>query len=276
MKDFTYVLENFWTHKDFLASPDQIPGTLYTPMQWVFEAVVLGIIISAAVYVCRHKKMIKPVFTFNLVTLVVLEFIIVYWDSTAGKNPGFDFSTSLSLYPCSIFMYAMPFAIWGRGAAKQAACGYVCTLGLMGALVNFIYPVARLETYSCISFPAFHTFYFHGSMLFTCMVMLMSGYHRFRNVSRWWELFLASLPGLIVSIPANLVNYSPIDADYMYFRGKFPLIAGIFSGMSDVTITAIIYALYLVVPALFYLPSYLAQKRSKFQTAYTLAETTGG
>lgn len=276
MKDLTYVLENFWTHKDFLVSPDQIPGTLYSPMQWVFEAVVLAIIIAAVVYVSRHKRLIKPVFIVNLITLVVLEFIIIYWDSMAGKNPGFDPRTSLSLYPCSIFMYAMPFAIWGRGTAKQAACGYVCTLGLMGALVNFIYPVTRLATYSCISFPAFHTFYFHGSMLFTCMVMLMSGYHSFRNVDRWWELFLASLPGLIVSIPANLVNYSPIDADYMYFRGKFPLVAGIFSGMSDVMVTAIIYVLYLFVPAMFYLPSYLAQRKSKFRAVYTLVGRARG
>lgn len=261
MKDFGYVIENFFTHKDYLVPASQIPGTIFTPLQFIFEAVLLAIIIGSAIYVAKHKNMIKPVFITLWVALVILEVLIVAWDSLSGKKMGFDLAVNLSLYPCSIFMYAMPFAIWGKGNLKKMACGYVCTLGLLGAAVNYIYPVARLTTYSCISFAGFHTFFYHGTMLFTCMVMLISGYHRYTNVTHWWELFLPCVLSLVISIPANIINYSSINADYMYFRGQFPLLAKIFAGVSEVKITLVLYILYILVPALFYLPSYISQKR---------------
>lgn len=260
MKDFNFLMNNFFTHKDYLPPADQIPGTLFTPLHFVFEAIVLLFLISSAVYVSKRKHLIKPVFTGILFTLLALEVAIVTWDSVAGKTIGFDLTTNLSLYPCSIFMYVMPFAIWGKGNVKKAACGYVCTLGLLGALINFIYPIARLMDYSCISFAAFHTFIYHGCMLFTCLVMLMSGYHRFTGVTRWWQMFLASLPGLLMSIPANIINYSPIQADYMYFTGQHFIVANIFKNSSPIQITCILYVLYLIVPACFYLPSWVCNK----------------
>lgn len=273
MKDFGYVINNFFTHKDYLAPASQIPGTIFTPLQFVFEAVLLAIIIGSAIYVAKRKHLIKPVFTTIWILLVILEVLIVVWDSVSGKKKGFDFAVNLSLYPCSIFMYAMPFAIWGKGNVRKMACGYVCTLGLLGAAINYIYPVARLTTYSCISFAGFHTFFYHGSMLFTCLVMLISGYHRYTNVTHWWELFLPCVLSLIVSIPANIINYSSIDADYMYFRGKFPLLAQFLSGVSEAKITIGIYVLYIVIPALFYLPSYLAYKRKTKNSSALCPET---
>ncbi len=271
MKDFSYVIENFFTHKDFLAPPSQIPGTIGTPMSLIFEAVLLAIIIFGAIYVSKHPKIIKPLFIGQWISLVIWEVIIIYWDSVAGKTIGWNLAVNLSLYPCSIFMYAMPFAIWGKGVWKKIGCGYVVTLGFLGAAINFLYPVAKLTNYSCISFAAFHTFYFHGTMLFTWLVMLISGYHRYTNVQHWWELFLPCVLSLIVSIPSNIINYSAINADYMYFRGQFPIVAKIFAGANEVTITLVLYVLYIFIPALFYLPSYISQKRKKHQQGKVLA-----
>lgn len=272
MKDFHYLLQNFFTHKDYLAPASEIPGTLFTPLHFGVEAFLLLVIFSAAIYVAKHKQLIKPVFAAIWAFLVVWEVVIVAWDSVSGKTVGLNLAINLSLYPCSIFMYAMPFAIWGRGLSKRIACGYVCTLGLLGAAVNFLYPIARLTTYSIISFAGFHTFFYHGSMLFTCIVMLLSGYHRYTGITRWWELLLPCVPSLIVSIPANIVNYSSIQADYMYFRGDFPLLAQIFAGFSDVQITLILYVLYIAIPALFYLPSYIANRRHPVEEEYTVIE----
>ena len=262
MEKFNYLIENFFTHKDYLAPASEILGTLYTPLFFIFIFCLLGVILLSAVYVAKHKELIKPVFKTELFLLVIWEFAIVAWDSLAGKNVGFDFTTNLSLYPCSIFLYAMPFVIWGKGIAKKSACGYVCTLGLLGAAVNFIYPM-KLIDYSCISFAGFHTMFYHGAMLFTCLVILISNYHTYTDVRHWWELFLPCIPTLIMSIPANIVNYSPVNADYMYFRGRFFLLEMIFSGVSDITVTAVLYMLYIFVPALFYLPSFIAGKRKE-------------
>ena len=262
MKDLHYVLENFFTHRDYLVDAAQIPGTLFTPLHFLFEAVLLAVIISGALYVAKHGKLIRPVFTGIWVTLVIWEFVIIAWDSTAGKTVGLDLRTNLSLYPCSIYLYAMPFILWGRGAPRQMACGYLFTLGMMGAVVNFLYPISRLTDYSCISFPGFHTFAFHGSMLFTYLVMVRSGMHSYATGGRWQALFYPSMFSLFLSIPANLINYSPIDADYMYFKGQFPLLQKLFVGVQPISITLILYGLYLFIPAMFYLPDYLRERQT--------------
>ena len=158
-------------------------------------------------------------------------------------------------------MYAMPFAIWGKGYVRHAACGYVCTIGLIGASVNFFYPATILPNYSCISFAGFHTFFYHGAMMFTCLAMLISGYHRYTHVKKWWIPFLAAIPILLVSIPANIVNYSPINADYMFFRcnGIEPF-ASLLGWMPDWATTLLMYAGYILVCAAFYFPSFISQK----------------
>lgn len=260
MKDFGYLLENFFTHKDFLAPAHEMPGTMFTPLHFIFAAIVLAVVIVAAIVVGKKKNAIKPVFIAVWATMVVLEITKIVWESVSGKTVGIEWTGVLPLYPCSLYMYAMPFAIWGKGNVQKAACGYACTLGLLGACINFFYPMTVLPTYSCISFAGMHTFVFHGTMLFTCLVMLISGYHSYTQVKSWQQMFLASIPALIQSIPANIVNYT-IGADYMFFKGDSAFLPAIFGGVSDPVTTVIIYLLYIFVPAMFYLPSLISMKK---------------
>ena len=258
--DFQYLIQNFFTNKDYLLPAEQLPGTLFTPLHFAFSGCVLLLVILSAVYVGRRKKLVRPVFTALWAALIVLEPIVVIWESMSGEHRALDLVNNLSLYPCSLFMYVMPFAIWGKGIWKRMACGYVCTLGLLGAAVNFFYPAVRLASYSCISFAGFHTFFYHGTMLFTCLVMLISGYCSY-HTEHWWELFVPCIPSLLLSVPANIVNYSPVHSDYMFFRGQLPVVAAVFGNARDITVTLVLYLLYILVPALFFLPSFVSGKK---------------
>ena len=94
--------------------------------------------------------------------------------------------------------------------------------------------------------------------------MLISGEHRYTNVKTWQELFLASIPALLLSIPANVVNYT-VGADYMFFQGDSAFLPALFGGVPDPLVTVIIYLLYIFVPAIFYLPSFIAQNKKAAQ-----------
>ena len=264
MKDFTYLINNFFTHKDFLAPANELPGTMFTPLHFIFSAIVLAIVIAAAILLSKKKENVKPAFIIVWVSVCLLEIVKIVWESVSGKQIGIEWTGILPLYPCSLYMYAMPFVIWGKGLCKRAACGYVCTVGLLGACVNFFYPMTVLPTYSCISFAGMHTFIYHGVMLFTCLTMLISGEHRYTNVKTWQELFLASIPALLLSIPANVVNYT-VGADYMFFKGDSAFLPALFGGVPDPLVTVIIYLLYIFVPAIFYLPSFIAQNKKAAQ-----------
>lgn len=260
--NFQYLITHFFTHKDFLLPSDQLLGTMFTPLHFAFAAVALALTIGGAVFLSRKSEAtIRKTFAALWLAMVVLEVVKILWESVSGSQVRFEVGGVLPLYPCSIFMYAMPFAIWGKGGVKKAACGYVCTLGLLGAAINFAYPATILSNYSCISFSGFHTFFYHGTMLLTCLTMLLSGYHRYNAAEKWWEMFLASLPGLIVSIPANIVNFSPIGSDYMFFKCNSFFLPALVGDMTDVQSTVMIYFAYLLVPALFYLPGYLRSRK---------------
>lgn len=259
MKDFRYLIENFFTHKDKLAPASQLPGTMFTPLHFIVAGVILVIVIICAVLLRKKDKLIKSVFIILWVIVTTLEVVKIIWESTTGNTVRLEVTGILPLYPCSIFMYAMPFAIWGKGKVKEAACGYVCTLGLLGGSVNFFYPMTVLYRYSIISFSGMHSMIYHAIMLFTCLTMLLSGYHSYKCATTIYDLFLPFVPTLIMSIPANIVNYT-FGADYMFFRGTSAFLPVIFGGLESVVITLIIYALYIIVPALFYLPSFISKK----------------
>ena len=262
MKDFSYLIENFFTHKDKLAPSSQLPGTMFTPLHFIVAGVFLAAVILCAVLIHKREKMIKPVFITLWVMVCVLEVVKILWESTTGNTVRLEITGILPLYPCSIFMYAMPFAIWGKGRVKQAACGYVCTLGLLGGTLNFFYPMTVLYRYSIISFSAMHSMFYHSVMLFTCLTMLLSKYHSYTRVNSAVDLFLPCVPTLIMSIPANIVNYT-LNTDYMFFRGTTAFLPAIFGGLDTVLITLILYVLYITVPACFYLPSFISKKVKK-------------
>lgn len=259
MKDFSYLIKNFFTHKDNLAPSSELPGTMFTPLHFIVAGILLTLVIVCAVLIRKKDKLIKPVFIILWATVSVLEVVKIVWESTAGNSVRLEITGILPLYPCSIFMYVMPLAIWGKGKIKQTACGYVCTLGLLGASVNFFYPMTVLYRYSIISFSAMHSMIYHAIMLFTTLTMLLSKYHRYTHIKSVSDLFLPCVPSLIMSIPANIVNYT-FNADYMFFRGTTAFLPAIFGGLDTIAVTLIIYALYIVVPACFYLPSFISQK----------------
>ena len=262
MWTFSDLLQNYFTHKDFLPPADQLPGTLFTPLHFAVSALCVALIAVLCI-LCKRSggKHLKTVYTVLWVVLVVLEVAKITWESLSGKTVSFEWGGVLPLYPCSIFMYALPFAIWGKGNVRYAACGYVCSLGLLGGLINFVYPANVLSNYSCISFAGFHTLFYHGALVFCAATMLLSGHHSYTQVTKARQLLLPAIPALCVSVLANIVNYSPIGSDYMFFKLNSFFFAPIGAATPDLLATVLVYGIYLLIHALPYLPSYFASRR---------------
>ncbi len=260
--NFIDLLKNFFTHKDFLPPADQIPGTMFTPLHFIFAAILaIGIAVLVVLLRKTKEKTLKIIFTALWAFLLVLEVSKIVWESVSGREIRFEYGGVLPLYPCSIFMYAMPFAIWGKGNVRKSACGYACTLGLLGGLINFVYPATILSNYSCFSFAGFHTFIFHGVLVFTACLMLVSGYHSFKNVTKWYELLLPAIPFLCVSVVANVVNFA-LDTDYCFLRMRSFIFAP-YGEALGLWAVPVMYIAYLIIHAVCYLPSYICNKIKK-------------
>lgn len=256
------LLHNFFTHKDFLPGADMLPGTLFTPMHFVFAA-FFAVLVAIACAVCKKagESKLKKIFTVLWAVLVLSEIAKIAWESLCGKVVSVELGGILPLYPCSIFMYAMPFAIWGKGIVRKAACGYVCTLGFLGGIINFVYPANVLSNYSCLSFAGFHTLFYHGALVFCAITMLISGYHSCTGAKKFTDLLVPAIPCLIISIPANIVNFSPINADYMFFKLQSFFFAPIGAALPKILCVLLVYCLYFLIHALPYIPFYIRNKK---------------
>ncbi len=258
------LFENFFTHKDFLPPPEEWPGTLFTPLQIVFcLSVAIFIAISCVLCSKKSEKSLKKIFFVLWLIMFVTEPIVIFWEAASGASFAFSPTADLPLWDCSIFLYAAPFAIFGKGDTRYAACGYICTLGLLGGAVNFFYPATYISRYSCISFAGFRTIFYHGSMIFTAVTMLMSGYHSFRGVTTLKQLILPIIPTLIVSIPANIANFTIANADYMFFKLESFFFAPIGRATPDWLSIVIVYILYLIIHSAPYLPSYISNLKHR-------------
>lgn len=262
MRTLFDLLNNFFTHKDFLPPADEIAGTMFTPLHIIFAAVSLALVILCVIYVSKKsERTIRTVFALLWATIVILEATKIVWETFTGATVNFEAAGILPLYPCSIFMYAMPLAIWGNQKLRYIGCGYVCSLGLLGGTINFVYPATILGSYSCISFAGFHTFLYHGTMVFCALVMLKSGYHSYKNARSPIDLLLPAIPALCVSVVANVVNFSPVGSDYMFFKLSSFFFAPIGAALPTVVCVVIVYFLYLLIHALPYLPFYFRNRK---------------
>ncbi len=258
------LLKNFFTHKDHLPPAHAIAGTLFTPLHIIFAAVLLGAIIALAILLSKKsERAIRITFFVIWAVMIIAEPTKIIWESVSGSSVRFEAGGILPLYPCSIFMYAMPLAIFGKGRIRAMGCGYVCTLGLLGGAINFVYPANILSNYSCISFAGFHTFFYHGAIVFCAIVMIASGYHSYKMAQKPLDLLLPAVPALCVSVVANIVNFSPVGSDYMFFKLNSFFFAPIGAATHDAVSVILVYVIYLIIHGAPYLPGLIANMRRK-------------
>jgi len=274
MWTFSDLIKNFFTHKDFLPSADKIPGTIFTPLHFITSA-ILAVAIGLLVYFLRKQKEknLKRIFTVLWAVFLVWEISKITWETVCGKVIAFEWTGNIPLYPCSLFLYIIPFAIWGKGRIRQAACGYVCTVGLIGGLINFVYPLNVLQNYSSLSFAGFNTLFYHGMLVFVALLMLASGYHSYKNVVGIWDLITPFIPILIFSIPAHIVNMI-VNADYLFFRCTFGFLYPIGSKLPYGVATILVYIAYAIMCMGFYLPSFICNRKAKKSYAQSAPNQT--
>ncbi|MBR4418724.1 MAG: YwaF family protein [Clostridia bacterium] len=199
---------NFFKTSDLLGRS----GPFNNCVDYLVWYLVLSAFTVGLVWLLRWKK--NPKLT--KIALIVICGIAVFADvvkiNVSVSTGEFVWSGSLPLYICSIFMYAMPFAIWGKGKIREMACTFVCTIGLFGAFMNYIIPSVTIN-HSLFSFWGLHTTIYHSMLLLGAVVILMTGYHKVRFRDYGW----AFLGFVVLTFGVVIIDFI-IPADYMYFR----------------------------------------------------------
>ena len=197
-----------WFTTDDLLKRD---GPFTFAADYIVWYVVVAILVCVGIYFLNKYKTEKRI----KAVLIVLWAINVALDIVkmiVNIYRGFSIGGHLPLYICSLFMYIMPVAIWGKGIYKNIAAAYICTIGLFGAIGNYVVP-SVIEDYSLFSFFGFHTTLYHTILWTAPLVMLCTGYFRFNLKEFGWQI----LGFVIVTFPVIIFDYIT-DTNYMYFN----------------------------------------------------------
>lgn len=213
--DYKYNIEGF--DSDLFSLPHIV---------YIFAVYIFGFAFS---YLFRNAKRERISLALKLLSIlaVLLEVSKIIWESyydvTTGR--GFNFGGILPLYTCSLFIYTLLGAAWGRGKLREYCLSFLTTIGLLYGAIGVVY-CNGLNYYPFWTFGAFYSLFFHSAMFVTGVFLLVSGYRKLE----WSDCLRAMVPILALAalaIPFNYIYNSAFNsnADYMllYSGGGVPI-----------------------------------------------------
>ena len=204
---------NFFDYKSNL---DGYHGQDYMSTgQFIFLGIATIVIILLCIFLRKinHKKI--DLFLKTLaIAIPLLEIIKIVVESyfDIKLNGSFNYSGLLPLYTCSLFIYTLPIAAFGKGKAKECCLSFITTLGIFAGLTNFVM-ASILLTYPFFNFHTFVSLNFHFWMTFTGVFLICSKYY----VPKWSDIIKGFIPVVLLSLIVIPIDYI-FEFDYMFYR----------------------------------------------------------
>ena len=201
---------NFFKYKDdFIGfTPDT-----YGPAHIVLLIVTFSFMIAMMFFFFRKKDnewMTKFLKVMSIIVFVN-EATYITWEAIECNMHGhaFNFDTSLPLYTCSLFIYCLIPAAWAKGKVQESCLAFLTTIGIFAGATG-VFTVNGFKSFPIFTYGALYSYFFHYSMLFIGIAILVSKYYTVSIKSA----FLSFIPILILSIIVIPVNYA-LKGDYM-------------------------------------------------------------
>lgn len=198
----------------FFARPGEYERCgLFSAEHFILIAItIIGIIIALKYTV--NKKDTKKIIRNCTIFIWIFEIIkILFKISVAGTK---NVNNYIPLYYCSILLYAGLLSSFGKGRLKRIGDVFLSTGGIIGGIIFIIFPTTSLLTYPMIHLVSFHSFTFHGIMVYLGLLVNLSNYIKLKNKD---ILNYATLVGIICII-AYVVNQI-FNSNLMFISRNF-------------------------------------------------------
>lgn len=227
---------------DFGSDLFSIPHLVFIGLAFVCVPLICFLVRKA-----KHKGIDVFLKVFSILILV-LELAKIAWESyydiTTGR--GFNKEGILPLYTCSLLIYTLFGAAWGKGKVKEYSLAYLATINLLSGAIGIVY-CRGLNYYPFWTFGAFYSLFFHLSMFTIGVLIIMT---KFKKLE-WKDIVRAWFPLAILSFISTPVNYA-YGADYMqtYSASGVPLLSDFASILAAHNIRYIftVFMLFLYIP----------------------------
>ena len=234
--DYKYFIEGF--SSDLFS----VPHIIYIILAYV-SVILFAIFLRNS----SHKRI--GIF-FKVLSLCVLALEIVkitwesYFDITTGH--GFNWGGILPLYTCSLFIYTLLIAAWGKGKARETSLSFLATISMVSGAIGIV-QCNGLNWYPFWTFGAWYSLMFHYLMFAVGILILATRY----KTLGWKDIYIAWIPMVLLSVIASPANYA-YGADYMqiYEGSGVPLFSTLADKMAEINLrplfTIIMLSAYMI------------------------------
>ncbi len=183
--------------------------------RFLYPVVSLLLIVLLMLRIRKHGwKHITSFLKILSVYLILEEVVKIswesYWDITTGR--GFNAGGILPLDTCSIFLYALPLAAFGKGLLRRCSLAWICSIGVLSGFSYMLFPMA-LNWYPLFSYGAYHSLMYHFMMVFTGLAIVFSGLIRIQKE----DILFGFFPQLLMSACVIPLDYL-FNWDYMLLK----------------------------------------------------------
>lgn len=152
---------------------------------------------------------------FLTISVWILEIIKIAFNFYAGNgnNP----NTFVPLYFCSILLYAGLMSGFGKGKIKRTGDVFLATGGIVGGIIFILTPTTSLPNYPMFHFISFHSFLYHGIMVYIGLLIHKTKYITLdKNDIKYYANLI-----LTICVLAYIVNVM-FDSNLMFISKDFP------------------------------------------------------
>jgi uncharacterized membrane protein YwaF len=181
----------------------------------VLVGFLIGIIIALKKTIKKSREEVKQIIKTCTIFVWFLEIIVIGFKLKTGSIR--HVNNYVPLYYCSLLLYAGGLASFAKGKLKRVGEVFLATGGIIGGIVFIVMPTTSLPTYPMMHFVSFHSFLFHGIMVYLGLLINVTDYIKLElNDIKYY----AALVG-IVCILAYILN-NIFDSNLMFISKNFP------------------------------------------------------
>lgn len=176
---------------------------------------IIGVALSLKNTMHKNKKEIKDIIRKCTILVWILEVIIITFKLINGSIR--DLNNYIPLYYCSILLYAGLLSSFAKGKLERAGNVFLATGGIIGGLVFITFPTTSLPKYPMFHLVSFHSFLYHGIMIYLGMLINITNYVELEKKD---IVYYSSLVGIICFL-AYIVN-KKFGSNLMFISQNFP------------------------------------------------------
>lgn len=180
---------------------------------FILIAMIIGITVKNTKI--SNKEQVKKIIQKSTLIIWVLEIAKIIFLIYIGE--GKNINKMVPLYYCSLLLYSGLLSSIGKGILKRFGDVFLATGGIVGGLTFLVFPTTSLPEYPMFHFISFHSFFFHGTMVY--LAIIINKFHyielKFSDIFYYAGLILAICAG------AYFVNLK-FGSNLMFISRDFP------------------------------------------------------